>query len=270
MEKVLNTVYQWGVTYGLDVLGAIVILILGRIGASWLKSLSAKIFAKSKVDETVSKFLGNIIYGLAITFVVIMALSKLGVETSSVVAILGAAGLAVGFALQNSLSNFAAGVMLLIFRPIRVGDFIEAGGAAGSVEEIHIFTTKLKTPDNKVIFVPNSKIASDNITNYSLEETRRVDMTFGIGYSDDIEKAKTIIYRILSEDERILKDPAPQVVVSELADSSVNFAVRPWVKKSDYWGVYFDTHEKVKKAFDAEGVSIPFPQTDVHLYQEGA
>ncbi len=267
MEKIIDTIYQWAVSYGLNVIGAIAILIFGKILAGWVKSISEKIFEKSKIDKTVSKFLGNIIYGLAITFVVIMALSKLGVETSSVIAVLGAAGLAVGFALQNSLSNFAAGVMLLVFRPFRVGDYIEAGGSAGSVEEIHIFTTKLKTPDNKVIFVPNSKIAGDNITNYSLEENRRVDMSFGIGYSDDIDKAKKIIYKILSEDERVLKNPEPQIVVSELADSSVNFSVRPWVHKSDYWGVYFDTIEKVKKAFDEEGVSIPFPQTDVHLFQ---
>ncbi len=267
MEKIWDTIYNWAVTYGLDILGAIVILVVGKIAAVWIKKISEKLFAKSKMDVTVSKFLGNIIYGLAITFVVIMALSKLGVETSSMVAILGAAGLAIGFALQNSLSNFAAGVMLLVFRPIRVGDFVEAGGVSGIVEEIHIFTTKLKTPDNKVIFVPNSKIAGDTITNYSLEDKRRVDMTFGIGYTDDIEKAKSIIYRVLSEDDRILKDPAPQVAVSELADSSVNFVVRPWVMKNDYWGVYFDTTEKIKKTFDAEGISIPFPQTDVHLYQ---
>jgi small conductance mechanosensitive channel len=266
MKEVLNQIYAWAATYGLNIIGAIVILIVGKFVAGWTKSISEKIFAKSKMDETVSKFLGNIIYGLMITFVVIMALSSLGVETTSVVAVLGAAGLAVGFALQNSLSNFAAGVMLLVFRPIRVGDFIEAGGASGIVEEIHIFTTKLKTPDNKIIFIPNSKVAGDNIVNYSLEDNRRVDMTFGIGYSDDITKAKSIIYRILSEDDRILKEPAPQVAVSELADSSVNFVVRPWVKKSDYWGVYFDITEKVKLTFDQEGISIPFPQTDVHLF----
>ncbi len=162
--------------------------------------------------------------------------------------------------------NFVAGIMLLVFRPISVGDFIEAGDASGSVEEIHIFTTKLKTPNNKVIFIPNSKIAGDNIINYSLEEKRCVDMTFGIGYSDDVVKAKSIIYRILSEDEGILRDPAPQAAVSELADSSVNFVVRPWVKEADYWGVYFDITEKVKLTFDNEGISIPFPQMDVYLF----
>lgn len=267
MENVMNYLYEWAATYGLNIIGAIIIFIVGKIVAKWARKIVVKLVDRSNVDVTISKFVGNLVYGLGIAFVIIMALSRLGVETTSVIAILGAAGLAVGFALQNSLSNFAAGIMLLFFRPIRVGDFIEAGGAMGVVEEIMVFSTKLKTPDNKIIFIPNGAIASGNIVNYSLEDTRRVDMTFGIGYTDDIKKAKDVILRILSQDDRILKDPAPTVNVSELADSSVNFVVRPWVKKEDYWGVYFDTTEKVKLAFDEEGISIPFPQTDVHLYQ---
>jgi small conductance mechanosensitive channel len=192
------------------------------------------------------------------------------VETTSFIAILGAAGLAVGFALQGSLSNFAAGVMLIIFRPFKSGDFIEAGGTIGVVEAIQIFNTVLRTPDNKMVIVPNSNITGGNITNYSAKEDRRIDMVFGIGYDDDLKKAKEILERLISEDSRILKDPAPTVAVSELADSSVNFVVRPWVKTSDYWAVYWDFTEKVKLTFDAEGISIPYPQQDVHMHQVAA
>ena len=175
--------------------------------------------------------------------------------------------MAVGLALQGSLSNFASGVMLIIFKPIKVGDYIEGGGIKGAVEEIGVFVTKLTSPDNKVIFVPNSKLASDNIVNYTLKETRRVDMIFGIGYGDDINKAKEAINRVLMENEYVLKDPAPNIFVSELGDSSVNFAVRPWCKTKHYWDVYFDITEKIKKKFDAESIEIPFPQRDVHLHQ---
>ena len=181
--------------------------------------------------------------------------------------IIAAAGLAVGFALQGTLGNFAAGVMLIVFRPFKIGDFIEAGGVTGTVEEIQIFCTIIKTGDNKKVIVPNSDIGGGTITNYSAKPTRRVDMVFGIGYEDDIKKAKQVLERILKADERILKDPAPVIAVSELADSSVNFVVRPWVKSSDYWGVFWDTHETVKVEFDKEGISIPFPQQDVHMHQ---
>lgn len=268
MENTINNLYNLLTTFGINVLGAILIFVIGKIVAGWAKNLVKKLSDKAKIDPTIGKFLSNFVYGMGLVFIIIMALGRIGIETSSVIAVLGAAGLAVGFALQNSLSNFAAGILLLLFRPIRVGDYIEAGGAAGTVDEIHIFTTKLKTPDNKVIFIPNGTIASGNIVNYSLEDTRRVDMTFGIGYSDDIQKAKDIILKILSSDDRILKDPAPVIALSELADSSVNFTVRPWVKKENYWGVYFDTLETVKNKFDAAGISIPFPQTDVHLFKE--
>ena len=175
--------------------------------------------------------------------------------------------LAIGFALQGSLANFASGVMLVIFRPFKTGDYVEAGGSSGSVEEITIFNTVLKTPDNKKVIVPNSKITADNITNYSAQEVRRIDMVFGIGYDDDLRRAKQSLEQMLAEDERVLKEPAPLVAVLELADSSVNFAVRPWVKREHYWDVHFDLTEKVKLAFDEQGISIPFPQTDVHLHQ---
>ena len=201
---------------------------------------------------------------IAITFVIISAAAQIGIQTASFVAIIGAAGLAIGFALQGSLSNLAAGVMLIIFKPVKVGDYIEGGGAAGSVEAVGIFITTLLTPDNKVVYIPNSTLTGGNIINFSAKDTRRVDMVFGIGYSDDIDKAKKVIEEVLNADTRILKDPAPQIVVSELADSSVNFNVRPWSKTADYWGVYGDIHEKIKLTFDAEGISIPYPQMDVH------
>jgi small conductance mechanosensitive channel len=268
IQYISEFVKSWAIINGMNLIAALVIFIIGKIIAGWLKRISLKIFDKLKIDITLGKFLSNVVYALIFAFVIIMALGRLGVETNSLVAILGAAGLAVGFALQSSLSNFAAGIMLLFFRPIKVGDYIEAGGTSGTVEEVHIFSTKLKTPDNKIIFVPNGAITSGNIVNYSMEQTRRVDMAFGIGYADDIKKAKDVLYRILSEDDRILKDPAPLIAVSELADSSVNFAVRPWVNKENYWGVYFDTLEKVKLEFDKENISIPFPQTDVHLFKK--
>jgi len=203
-------------------------------------------------------------------FVFIAALGTLGVETASFAAVIAAAGLAVGFALQGSLSNFAAGVMLIIFRPFKAGDFVEAGGAMGAVEAVNIFNTIMKSPDNKKVIIPNSKITGDSIVNYSAQDTRRVDMVFGIGYDDDIRKAKSTLEQILASDERVLKDPAPTVAVSELADSSVNFVVRPWVKTADYWGVFFDITEKVKLTFDEQGISIPFPQRDIHMFQEAA
>jgi small conductance mechanosensitive channel len=211
-------------------------------------------------------FVANLSYAGLIAFVIIAALNKLGVQTASFIAVVGAAGLAIGLALQGSLANFAAGVLMIIFRPFRAGDFIEGAGTAGTVEEVQIFTTQLKTPDNKTIIIPNANILGDNIVNYSTKGSRRVDMVFGIGYEDDIDKARGIILDILQNDQRVYKDPAPVAYLSELADSSVNFTVRCWSKADDYWDVFFETTEKVKKRFDAEGVSIPFPQRDVHLY----
>jgi len=209
----------------------------------------------------------NIIYMALFVFVVLAALNQLGVETTSFIAVIGASGLAIGLALQGSLSNFAAGVMLVFFRPFKVGDFVEAGGTSGTVEEIMLFTTLLSTPDNKAVFVPNGSIISGNIINYSRHDTRRVDMVFGCSYDDDMILAKKLLTDIIEVDHRILKDPAPTIAMRELADSSVNFVVRPWVKSADYWSVFDDIHEQVKLRFDAEGLSIPYPQSDVHVHE---
>jgi small conductance mechanosensitive channel len=199
--------------------------------------------------------------------VILAALAQLGIQTTSFIAVIGAAGLAVGLALQGSLANFAAGVLMVIFRPFQVGDFIEGAGVSGIVEEMQIFTTQLRTPDNKTIIIPNAKITGDNVTNYTRKDKRRVDLVIGVSYRDEIGKVKGVVADVLNGDERVLKDPAPTIAVLELGDSSVNFAVRPWVRTEDYWDVYFETTEKIKKRFDAEGISIPFPQRDVHLYQ---
>jgi small conductance mechanosensitive channel len=270
MEQIWEKLYDWGTLYGLKIIGAIAIIVIGRIVAGIIASVVKKVLKKSNTDDTLSSFLVSLTRIGLMTFVFIAAIGTLGVQTASFVAILGAAGLAVGFALQGSLSNFAAGVMLMIFRPFQKGDYVEAGGQAGSIQEVRIFNTVLHTPDNKKVIIPNSKITGDNIVNYSAQENRRVDMVFGIGYGDNIKLAKETLEQILKEDSRVLDDPAPTVAVLELGDSSVNFAVRPWVKTADYWGVYFDVTEKVKLLFDEKGISIPFPQRDVHLFQEKA
>lgn len=255
---------------GFDILAAVVILVVGRILAGILTGAIQRVMVKRKMDETLRKFIVSLTRIGLLSFVVIAAIRRLGVETNSFVAIIGAAGLAVGLALQGTLANFAAGVMLILFKPFKVGDYIEGGGSSGTVDAIQIFNTILKTPDNKMIIVPNSKLTGDNITNFSAMEQRRIDLVFSIGYGDDIKKAKATLLRILTEDARILKDPAPSVAVSELGESSIDFVVRPWVKTPDYWAVYFDVTEKVKLAFDAEGITIPFPQRAVHMVQEKA
>ena len=221
---------------------------------------------KEKGGPHLIGFTCNMAYIALLAFVIIAALGQLGIQTTSFIAILGAAGLAIGLALQGSLSNFAAGFLMVIFRPFNVGDYIEGAGVAGTVEEIQIFTTTLMTPDNKTIIIPNAKLTGDNIVNWTAKGTRRVDMVFGIGYDDDIDKARQIMEDVLAKDERILKDKATQISVVELADSSVNFVVRPWAKVSDYWGVYMDAMENIKKAFDEQGISIPYPQQDVHMH----
>jgi small conductance mechanosensitive channel len=253
-----------------NIVYALIILVLGRIIVGILTRVIRRLMVRNKIEETLTKFVVSLTKVALLTFVVIAAIRQLGVETNSFVAIIGAAGLAVGFALQGTLANFAAGVMLIIFKPFKAGDFIEGGGSAGTVDAVQIFNTILKSPDNRKIIIPNSKLTGDNIINYSAMEQRRIDLVFGIGYDDDIKKAKATLEKILSEDERVLKDPAPTVAVLELGDSSINFVVRPWVKTSDYWAVYFDVTEKVKLTFDNEGISIPFPQRDIHLYEEKA
>lgn len=267
MEQIVPTLQEWTVLYGVRVLAALAIFLIGRMVAGAVKKVLVRTLEKGNVDKTLVSFVASLTYVALMAFVIIAALGKLGVQTASFVAILGAAGLAVGLALQGSLANFAAGVLMIIFRPFKVGDYIEGGGVAGTVEEISIFTTHLKSPDNRVIIVPNAKITSDNIVNYSAKEIRRVDLTVGVSYGDDIDKVKDILRDILNSDGRVLSDPEPTIALFELADSSVNFVVRPWVKSGDYWGFYFDVHETIKKRFDAEGVSIPFPQQDVHLYK---
>jgi len=264
---ILPKLQEFATFYGLKIIAAILIFIIGRWLAKMIKNLIVKVMKKAEVDATLTSFVGHLTYVALLTLVVIAALNQMGVQTTSFVAIIGAAGLAVGLALQGSLSNFAAGVLMILFRPFKVGDYIEAGGTAGTVEEIQIFSTILTTPDNKVIIVPNAKITGDNIVNYSAKDTRRMDLVFGVGYSDDLQKVKDILQNILQNDPRVLKVPEPMVGVLELADSSVNFAVRPWVKSSDYWPLFFDLKETIKKRFDAEGISIPFPQQDVHLYE---
>jgi len=267
MEGMVAKLQVWSGVFGLKILTAILIVVVGRWVARFIRNTTEKMMTRSKVDAALVSFVGNLIYVSLLTFVILAALAQLGIQTTSFIAVIGAAGLAVGLALQGSLANFAAGVLMLIFRPFGVGDFIEGGGVTGIVEEIQIFTTQLRTPDNKTIIVPNAKITGDNITNYTKKENRRVDLVIGVSYQDDIENVKAVVADVLNGDERVLKDPAPTIAVLELGDSSVNFAVRPWVKTDDYWGVYFDTTEKIKKRFDAEGISIPFPQRDVHLYQ---
>lgn len=269
MEGTAETIMEIVTAFGVKVVAAVAILIFGWWAAKIVRRSIVKILSKRGADPMLISFVGSLSYVLILTFVVLASLGRIGVQTASFVAVIGAAGLAVGFALQGALSNFAAGVLMLIFKPFKVGDYIEGGGTSGVIEEIQIFTTKLKTPDNKLVIVPNAKITSDNIVNYSAKDTRRVDMVFGVSYGDDIDKTKALINDVLANDERILKDPAPTVALVELADSSVNFVVRPWVKTSDYWAVYFDSHEAIKKRMDAEGISIPFPQRDVHLYQHG-
>ncbi len=268
MEELTKEIQTIFTAYGLIVLGALATLVLGIWIAKWLAKTSGKLLDKRSVDPTLTKFVTSLLKITLITFVIISAISQVGMETTSFIAIIGAAGLAIGFALQGSLSNFASGVMLIIFKPIKLGDYIEGGGASGTVETIGIFVTTLVTPDNKVIIIPNSSLTGSNIVNYSAKDTRRVDMVFGIGYGDDIDKAKNVIKSVIDNDSRILEDPAPKIVVSELADSSVNFNVRPWVNRGDYWGVYFDVTEQIKKKFDEQNISIPFPQRDIHMYQE--
>jgi len=266
-NNIIPNLQAFAALYGLKVVAAIVIFVVGRWVARALRNVAKKMMAKGDVDETLISFVGNLTYITLLAFVIIAALNQLGIQTTSFIAVIGAAGLAIGLALQGSLANFAAGVLMIIFRPFKAGDYIEGAGVAGTVEEVQIFATQLKTPDNKKIIVPNAKMMGDNITNYSAKDTRRVDMVIGVGYGDDLKKVREVLEDILAKDDRILEDPAPTIGVLELGDNSVNFAVRPWVKTEDYWGAYFDVTETVKRRFDEEGISIPYPQRDVHLYE---
>ena len=267
MEDLLSKVWELLTIYGLKIIAAVVVFVVGRWIAKGFRNLCEKMMKKRNADPALVSFTGNLTYIGLLVFFVLAALAQLGIQTTSFIAVIGAAGLAIGLALQGSLANFAAGFLMIIFRPFKVDDYIEGAGVEGTVEKIQIFTTQLKTPDNKTVIIPNAKLTGDNIVNYTTKGTRRVDMVFGIGYGDDIDKAKKVVGEVLEKDSRILKDPPLVIGVSELADSSVNFVVRPWVKAADYWNVYFDTTESIKKHFDSEGISIPFPQQDVHLYQ---
>lgn len=252
-------------SYGLKLLAAIVIFYIGRWVAFGVSRLVGKALLLRKVDKAVVSFLSSIVYAAVLIACTLVSLSQLGIQTASFLAILGAAGLAVALALQGSLSNFASGVLIIIFRPFKSGDMVEVAGISGVVQRIDIFQTIFKTGDNKKIIVPNSQITGGAITNYSAEALRRVDLVIGISYDSDLRKAKAVLQQILAQDSRILKDPAPVVAVSELADSSVQLIVRPWVEVDQYWPVYWDVLEQIKLAFDAEGIEIPFPQMSLHV-----
>lgn len=267
MEQLLNGdfVELYIIPWSIRIVSAILIFVIGRWVAKLVVNFVERIMLRGKLDEMLVHFLGNIIKALLLIVVILAALEQLGVQTTSALAILGAAGLAVGLSLQSSLSNFAAGVMLISFRPFKVGDYIEAGGTAGIVESIAIFNTVFRTGDNREVTVPNGQIYGGTIVNYSARDTRRIDLSFSIGYDDSIKRAKELIEQTLQEDERILEDPEPTIMVMELGANSVDIAVRPWVKSADYWSVRPDLLEKIKQSFDDNGISIPYPQQDVYI-----
>ncbi|MGF1877960.1 small-conductance mechanosensitive channel MscS [Photobacterium frigidiphilum] len=251
--------------YAVNLISAVLILFIGNIIVKTIANGVAKMLRKKDMDEAVVEFLHSLVRYLLFVIVLIAALGRLGVQTASVVAVIGAAGLAIGLALQGSLSNFAAGVLIVAFRPFKSGDYVEIGGVAGSVESIQIFQTILTTPDNKMVVVPNGAVIGSAITNYSRHDTRRIDYVIGVSYNADLKKTKEVLTRVVEADPRVLKDPAPTIGVVALADSSVNFVVRPWVKTGDYWAVYFDLLQAIKEELDKEEIGIPFPQMDVHL-----
>jgi Small-conductance mechanosensitive channel len=269
-EDTLTQIQELLTVYGLKVIAALAIFIIGKIIAKAISTGVSNAMNKGGSDPILISFTTNMLYAALLAFVIIAALGQLGIQTTSFIAILGAAGLAVGLALQGSLANFAAGVLMIIFRPFKQGDFIEGAGVSGVIEEVHIFNTIMRTGDNKTIIIPNGSLMSGNIVNYSTKPTRRLDLVIGIGYDDDIKKAKQVLEDLMASEERILKDPAPTIGLLELADSSVNFAVRPWVNSADYWGVHFDLLERIKLRFDDEGISIPYPQQDIHLHNSPA
>ncbi len=256
---------DYAIPWGVKIALAVVIFYLGRIVVAAVVKVVERLLRNREMDEMLVRFLSSILRWVLLLFVIIAALSQLGIDTTSLIALLGAAGLAIGLSLQSSLSNFAAGVMIIVFRPFNKGDFVEIAGATGVIDNINIFTTTMTTPDNKEVIVPNGSILASNITNYSARDTRRVDMVFGISYDDDLRKAKKLLEEIIAADDRVLAEPAPVIALSELADSSVNFIVRPWAKAEDYWGLMWDTTEAVKLKFDEAGISIPYPQMDVHM-----
>jgi len=267
MDKLLEQFQRAVVDHWQQVAAALLILVLGHIGAVLVRNVLDRLLGRRKVDGTIRGFLTSLTYFGIMTFVVIAAVTKLGVETTSLAAGIAAAGLTIGLALQGSLSNFAAGLLLLVLRPFKQGDYIEGAGTAGVVDSMQVFTTTLLTPDNKKVIVPNAKLTADNIINYSATGTRRVQITASVSYGDDLDKVRAVLRRILEEDPRVLREQPSQIAVNELGHSSVDFVVRAWVRTADYWDFLFETTEKIKKRFDAEGITIPFPQRDVHVYQ---
>ncbi len=255
-------------SYGPEVIGAIAVLIIGLWVIKIISNGFGRIMKKKDTDPSLQGFLKSMVSIILKVLLFISVMGMVGIEATSFIAIVGAAGLAVGLALQGTLQNFAGGVIILLFKPYTVGDFIEGAGHMGTIKEIKIFTTILNTPDNKIIIIPNAQLSNSSLTNFSAMETRRVDFTFGIGYGDDYDKAKKVLLGLINADERILKDPEPFIALSELGDSSVNIVVRVWAKGADYWGIFFDMNEKVYKSFSTEGLNIPFPQMDVHLIKE--
>ena len=264
--EIINSITQIAADFGLRVLYAVLIIVIGRWVVKLLLKIIKAALEKTTVEETVRIFVVNLLNTLLMVIIFIAAINQLGIETTSIIAMLGAAGLAIGLSLQGSLANFAAGILIVIFKPYKVGDYIEAGSAAGTVLDIQIFSTVLKTPDNKIVIVPNGIIMKDSVVNYTDQATRRVDIVASCGYGDDIDKVKEILKDILNQEDRILAEPEPRIAVSELADNSVNFIVRPWVNSSDVLSVKYSILEQIKKRFDAEGISIPYPQRDVHIY----
>ncbi len=255
-----------GLAFIYNVAIALVILFVGRWAAKFATRLSGTMLRRGRVDETLTKFLGNIVYAILMVVVVMAALTRLGVPVTSAAAILAAAGFAVGMALKDSLGNFAAGVMIILFRPFSVGDFVEVAGTSGTVDELHIFSTVLHTGDNVRIIIPNGTIINDPIKNFSAQSTRRIDLVVGCGYGDNLKEVKSLLDELIASDERILSDPEPLVAVNELGDSSVNFVVRPWVKAEDYWPTRRELVLRIKLGFDERGFSIPYPSHDVHVH----
>ncbi len=267
MDDLLTKFYEIIAQFGFKFIIAILILIIGKLAVNSIKKLLVKVMDKKEIDKTITTFTASLLKAVLWVFVILMALSQLGIQTTSFIAVLGAAGLAVGLALQGSLANFAAGFLIILFRPFKVGDVVESGNVIGVVNAINIFNSDFKTFDNKRIIVPNSQIMNSNITNYTAENTRRVDLVLGVDYKSDINKVKSIINELIEKHEMILKDPLPTVRLAKMADSSLNFNVRVWTKTEDYWPVFYDLTEQAKEAFDQNNINIPYPQMDVHLKQ---
>jgi len=268
MENVVQNIINWLTMYSGRIIAAIAIFIIGRWLSGKLTNLLSHVLERSNVEQTLVKFLTNIAYYSLLVVVIIASINKLGVNTTSLLTVVAAAGLAIGLALKDSLSNFSSGVMLILFRPFKVDDAITAAGVTGAVQEISIFNTVLTTPDNQKIIVPNSAIMGGIITNITANATRRIDLTVGIAYTDSIALAKEVLAKVLAQESRLLNSPAPTIAVAELGDSSINLIFRPWVRTEDYWAVRFDLTENIKLAFDEAGLNIPFPQQDVHLFVE--